>query len=527
MPSIDAITDIAIVASDRPEDVPSGYYCISETVEGNYGGVNAGGYFNFNKRSGPFIAFKRLRSDEAAARPPITQIAIRDVDDYLRSNPHLQAAEQRLNDEGNRGTAPSTSIIGNFRKRLSGKPNRSDLNAAQNESASDRPTESTAIPPPKSSKNGTRWELVTGNLNRGSLGHSLQIWVQRDIESDPVIDLVVINQSKSEQIPFGFEQTQNVDDRDRAISLNEGAGHRDRLCLCLKTRKLGHFQAKRSQWFQPQIIDRYPLDDHAEFALTGNVAPFCFPRGMDIVGGRRRQKSTKRTRRRTEKRRSVHCRSSALGMGTQIDLDSILMDNDGADHSEPADPSLDDMHQNDVDSDTESESISDSKDDEEAHSLIANDDKVRAERLRKIHGSEQHTFVLSTEFGAKIYGVCIVFYEEQSVDHRQQRRLQKDKATDSKRLFREWETVHVPKAICVLSHYPFYDGFLVFLQDIYCISMSPANRVPLEKYVAHFFHSVPLPLRGHPGVEYSIGTKVMSHNFLYEKMCLDACFVTV
>ena len=67
MPSIDAITDIAIVASDRPEDVPSGYYCISETVEGNYGGVNAGGYFNFNKRSGPFIAFKRLRSDEAAA----------------------------------------------------------------------------------------------------------------------------------------------------------------------------------------------------------------------------------------------------------------------------------------------------------------------------------------------------------------------------------------------------------------------------------------------------------------------------
>ena len=67
--------------------------------------------------------------------------------------------------------------------------------------------------------------------------------------------------------------------------------------------------------------------------------------------------------------------------------------------------------------------------------------------------------------------------------------------------------MYVPKAICVLSHYPFYSGFLVFLQDIYCISMSPANRVPLEKYVAHFFHSVPLPLRGHPGVEYSIGTK--------------------
>ena len=435
MPSIDAITDIAIVATDRPEDVPADYYCISETVEGNYGGVNAGGYFNFNKRSGPFIAFKRsnapLRGDERP-RPPITNIAIRDVDDYLRSNPHLHAAA--ATDSAASATRPSTagtatttkggrtSMIGNFRKRLSGKPNRGDLATAQ---SADDGAASRSIPPPKRSRNGARWELVAGNLNRGSLGHSLQIWVQRDIESDPVIDLVVINQSKEELIPFGFAQTVNVDDAEgRPLSLNEGAGHRDRLCLCFKTRTLGHFQNKHAQWFRPNVVDRYPLEDHAEFALTDNVAPFCFPRGMDIVGGRRRRKSQRnRDRKRKRKRHSVHRRS-----GAQLDLHSILMDKEaqnGADNAasvEAADPSLDDMDrlkckEDDDDDDggsitTDSESVSD----DEENGLIAGDERVDGQRLLQIHGSEQHTFVLSTELGAKIYGVCIRFYEEQTVD---------------------------------------------------------------------------------------------------------------
>ena len=69
MQSIDVISDICIVSTNKIEDLPSSdYYCITETVEGNYGGVNAGGYFNFNKlvnkHSGPFIAFRRCNKIE-------------------------------------------------------------------------------------------------------------------------------------------------------------------------------------------------------------------------------------------------------------------------------------------------------------------------------------------------------------------------------------------------------------------------------------------------------------------------------
>ena len=83
----------------------------------------------------------------------------------------------------------------------------------------------------------------------------------------------------------------------------------------------------------------------------------------------------------------------------------------------------------------------------------------------------------------------------------------------------EYATVWLPKAICVLSHYPFYNSFLIFLDTIYRISNSPQNDVPLERYISHFFHSVPLPLVGHPGVIYNIGTKKLNFK-LSPQYCL-------
>merc|ERR1712129_464682 len=86
----------SFVATDREEDIPSNYYCIKETINGHYAGVNAGGYFQFNKHNGPFIAFKRAQpfystdsihdSDEIL---PITKIAIRDVNQFIKENPQF------------------------------------------------------------------------------------------------------------------------------------------------------------------------------------------------------------------------------------------------------------------------------------------------------------------------------------------------------------------------------------------------------------------------------------------------------
>eukprot|EP01083_Nonionella_stella_P017009 47507_1 len=392
--------------------MPPGYECLNETVDGHYGGVNAGGYFNFNKRSGPFLAYKQSREHSAA----ITAIVIRDVDEYYEENPHLLDGELQMKSKS------KSSLMSQFKKRLS---------ASNDVVATATTTTATAhctLPPPS---NSNKWELIDGNLNRGSLGHTLQIWIERDTCGQAIIDLLLINENKKEHIPYGFDKIE--------VSLNQGAPHRDRICLCYKQRACPDTRTKDgSQLFTPQIIDRYPAKDYDEFALTENVAAFCFPRGMEVIGG--------------VKRASKHHRDSAQ----TIDVDSM--------------------------------------------------DLAQYDYTHLIHESSSHTFVLSSDIGTRIYGACIIFYEEvPSVSHA------------------DYISLYIPKAICVLSHYPFYSGFLVFLNHVYCISMSPANAVPIEKYISHFFESVPLPLRGHPGVEYSIGTKrhIFSLNARYNLADID------
>ena len=42
------------------------------------------------------------------------------------------------------------------------------------------------------------------------------------------------------------------------------------------------------------------------------------------------------------------------------------------------------------------------------------------------------------------------------------------------------DTVFVPKCLCIISHYPFYDHFAMFLKQIYRICNSQQNPIPLE-----------------------------------------------
>jgi len=193
-----------VVPSDRASDVPENFRVLSETVDGHYGGVNAGGYFNFNRHSGPFIAYSR-HSDCGA---PITDIVIRDLD-----------APNNDNDSAN--------------------ANHTDYDSAS-------------------------WERMSGNLNSKSLGHRLEILVRRggannDRESpspsqsqSPIVDLALCNESKSEQVPFGFTAL--------LISLNEGAPHRDRiwwLCVARNEELETDETEKRRRHRAPAILDRY------------------------------------------------------------------------------------------------------------------------------------------------------------------------------------------------------------------------------------------------------------------------------
>eukprot|EP01084_Bolivina_argentea_P048659 89615_1 len=282
MQSYEVIIDICIVPSSRQEDIPPNYECINTTIEGNYGGINAGGYFNFkiNKQSGPFIAFKRGHNNHNNVNP-ITNIAIRDVDEYLKINSHLLNNNNNNNINNNNEdnkkqniktkvvTEATSSLMNSFKKRLS-KSKKIDLDNDINNNNINNGYESSDynLPPPKSDNKNIKWELISGNLNKGSLGHRLEIWISRSIDNiNPIIDLVIINKSKNEQIPYGFEQVCDIENINNEISLNEGASYKDKIYLCYKKRDNKLFNTNNNnKLFKAKIIDRYPLKDYNEFA---------------------------------------------------------------------------------------------------------------------------------------------------------------------------------------------------------------------------------------------------------------------
>jgi len=78
-------------------------------------------------------------------------------------------------------------------------------------------------------------------------------------------------------------------------------------------------------------------------------------------------------------------------------------------------------------------------------------------------------------------------------------------AEERKMLAFEQPTVFAPKVLCLLSHWPFYDGMKNFLQQLYRISVSP-GVLPIERYIANFMNDVPVPRPGYAPVKYSIGS---------------------
>lgn len=62
------------------------------------------------------------------------------------------------------------------------------------------------------------------------------------------------------------------------------------------------------------------------------------------------------------------------------------------------------------------------------------------------------------------------------------------------------KTVHVRKAICLLSHWPFFDAFKKFLSQLYKISTTGPHTVPIERHISHFMFDVPYPSPQRPRI---------------------------
>jgi hypothetical protein len=57
------------------------------------------------------------------------------------------------------------------------------------------------------------------------------------------------------------------------------------------------------------------------------------------------------------------------------------------------------------------------------------------------------------------------------------------------------DVVYVPKAVCILSHWPFLDAFRQYLTTLYRVSLTP-TPVCIERYVCNLMHEVPVPPQG-------------------------------
>ncbi|XP_074649748.1 C-myc promoter-binding protein-like [Tubulanus polymorphus] len=109
------------------------------------------------------------------------------------------------------------------------------------------------------------------------------------------------------------------------------------------------------------------------------------------------------------------------------------------------------------------------------------------------------TFILTGSSVEKVYGAAVTFYEEYEQDKLtdlQQRLLGlKEPKSSSKQ-----HSVHVNKSICLLSHWPFFDEFKMFLSYLYRISIIGPHNVPMERHISHFMFSVPFPSPKRPRI---------------------------
>lgn len=97
------------------------------------------------------------------------------------------------------------------------------------------------------------------------------------------------------------------------------------------------------------------------------------------------------------------------------------------------------------------------------------------------------SFVFTNEKKEEVYGMCLTFYEQ----------LSESQMAAYQSISEEEEpgVLFSQKCITLLSHYPFYENFKVFLVQLYRITMSP-SRVPFERYIEQLYFDVPVPLPG-------------------------------
>ncbi|KAL4510582.1 hypothetical protein ABPG72_004736 [Tetrahymena utriculariae] len=116
---------------------------------------------------------------------------------------------------------------------------------------------------------------------------------------------------------------------------------------------------------------------------------------------------------------------------------------------------------------------------------------------------ECFNFVLTLQDGCRIYCTCLIFNEVP--DQKLIELLGHIKIDDQNSLF-------VQKAICLISHYNYFDEYKQILKHLYRLSLSK-NEIPIERFICNIVDDIRLPLEitdwGKLGIQYEIGAETV------------------
>lgn len=117
------------------------------------------------------------------------------------------------------------------------------------------------------------------------------------------------------------------------------------------------------------------------------------------------------------------------------------------------------------------------------------------------------SFVLTGADGEKLYGAAVTFYEPYPLECLN---AQQAYALGLTGRSKKNKSVHVNKAVCIVSRWPFFEAFRKFLFFIRSLACKPARpAVPIERYIEHFMFDIPFPNHHRPRIMVQLGAEYL------------------
>ena len=119
--------------------------------------------------------------------------------------------------------------------------------------------------------------------------------------------------------------------------------------------------------------------------------------------------------------------------------------------------------------------------------------------LEKKIAPEKFNFVLTDETGERTYGSTLIFWEKLSDNIRNlmepifEEEVQLTEEEIKSNLYKtnkKFKKYYAPKALCILSKFPFFSNNVTFLKELYKIFTSSSTNIPLERAINGYVDSL-------------------------------------